>query len=93
MEQIDTFIKKITRYPGNGDKKKWYMDSYADFGGNVGKVYDYQVADYAKKHLRFFDRFNLRKVATAMMWSFSILSKSVEEPNIKNGKWKFYVDY
>ena len=93
MEKIDTWMKKATRFPGSNDTKKWYMDSYADFGGSVGKVYDYQVADYAKKHLRFIDRFNLRKVATAMIWSFSILSQSIEEPNIKNGKWKFYVDF
>lgn len=74
-------------------KNKWYMDSYADFGGDIGKIYDWQVADYAKKHLRFIDRFNMRKVSTAIQWSFSILSKSLEEPNIKNGKWKFFRDF
>ena len=76
------------------DKKVdyWYMTSYADFGGDVGRVYDYQVADYAKKHLRFIDRFNFRKVGAAVVGSFEILSKSIEDP-YPNKNWKFYRDY
>lgn len=77
------------RYP---EMKDWWKNSYADFGDDVGLVYDYQVADYTKKHMRFIDRFNFRKVAGAMFHSFSILSKSIEEPNIGKKNWKYYKD-
>ena len=94
LERIELFTKPHRiDFDKIHSMRKWYMDSYADFGGDIGKIYDWQVADYAKKHLRFFDRFNMRKVSTAMQWSFSILSKSIEEPTIKNGKWKFFKDF
>lgn len=62
-----------------------YWDGYADFGDF--KVYDKDVADYVKAHLRFQDRFDIRKITEAVLLAFSILSKSVEEPEEKN--WKF----
>ena len=65
-------------------KKRRYYDGYADFGDF--KVYDKDVAVYVKKHLRFFDRFDIQKVTEAVLYSFSILSKSVEPPE---GNWKF----
>ena len=87
-------IKKIikTIIDRKPKEKNWWMDTYADFGDEVGKVYDYQVADYAKKHLRFLDRFNMRKVGAAMMYSFEILSKSTEEPDLKKN-WKYFKDF
>lgn len=71
-----------------GEKKG--VDGYADFGDFL--VYDKDVGKYARKHMRFIDWLDPEKVGTAMMYSFSILSKSVDEPNIKNGKWKFFKD-
>lgn len=67
----------------DGSKKYW--DGYADFGDF--KVYDKDVADYVKAHLRFRDRFDIRKITESVLLAFSILSKSVEEPEEKN--WKF----
>ena len=75
-----------------GKQKTRYWDSYADFGGEVGRVYDKDVAAYTKKHLRFIDRFDIRKVVEASQYSFSILSKSVEEPKPKKKNWKYYRD-
>lgn len=86
------FTKNGHKRFGDRENKNWYKHSYADFGGDVGRVYDYQVADYTKKHLRFFDRFNLRKVAGAMFLSFGILSKSTEEPDVGKKNWKYYKD-
>ena len=71
-----------------GGSRDWWKTTY----GDVGRVYDHQVADYTKKHLSFFDRFNMQKVAAANMYSFEILSKSVEEPDIKKKNWKYYKD-
>lgn len=75
-----------------GGSRDWWKTTYSDFGGDVGRVYDHQVTDYTKKHLSFFDRFNMRKVTAANMYSFSILSKSVEEPDVKKKNWKYYKD-
>ena len=58
---------------------------YADFG--TFKVYDRDVALYAKKHLKLLDRLNMEKVTEAVMYSFSILSRSVKPPEGDN--WKF----
>lgn len=87
-----TTIKVGTHDGGyaNGTKD-WYKTTYADFGGDVGKVYDYQVAEHLKKHMRFFDRFNLGKVAAATQYSFAILSGSLEEPSSKKN-WKYFKD-
>lgn len=63
-----------------------YRDGYARFAdGRI--LYDKDVAAYAKKHLRFFDRFDVRKVTEAALFSFSILSGAAEPPKQKN--WKF----
>ena len=87
------FKKQRKEECGNyGGSKNWYKTTYADFGGSVGKVYDYQVADYTKKHLRFFDRFDMNKVVAASQYSFSILSKSVEEPKPGKKNWKYFKD-
>lgn len=70
----------------NMKKESKYWDGYADFGdGRIVK--DSDVAKYTKKHLRFRDRFDIRKVTEAVLYSFSILSGSVEEPKGKN--WKY----
>ena len=92
-ETVLQTIKTCSAFNKNKEKNDWWKDSYADFGEDVGEVYDWQVADYTKKHMAFFDRFNLRKVAAAMNYSFSILSKSVEEPNLKKKNWKYFRDF
>lgn len=76
-------------YGKGGD---WSKDTYADFEGSVGRVYDHQVAAYTKKHMRFLDRFNIRKVVAASMYSFGILSGSVEEPDPGKKNWKYFKD-
>ena len=77
---------------GNSEKD-WYKTSYSDFCDGRGELYDYEVADYTKRHMRFFDRLNIRKVTSAAMWSFEILSKSTEEPCKGKKNWKFYKDF
>lgn len=71
--------------------KKWYMHTYATHDNGATRIYDYQVADYTKKHMRFIDRFNIRKVGAAMLCSYAILSNAVQEPSEKK-KWKYYKD-
>ena len=65
--------------------------THYNYGGD-GKVYDHQVASYTKKHMRLIDRFNLRKVVAATMYSFGILSGSVEEPKTGKKNWKYFRD-
>lgn len=76
-------------FESRGKKKR--IDGYAEFSDGL-RVYDRDVGKYARKHMRFIDWLDPEKVGTAMMFSFSILSKSVEEPKDKNGKWKFFRD-
>jgi len=63
-----------------------YSDGYADYPGK-GKIYDKDVAKLVSKHLRFFDRFNVRKVVEAGIYAQLMLMGVVEEPKKKN--WKF----
>ena len=66
----------------------------SDYPG-VGIVKDTDVAKYAKKHLRFVDRFSVTKVAQAALFSQDILFKVIESdelPKAKNWKFKF-TDY
>lgn len=93
MAVEDCYTNDHKVVPGDSKKKKPWLDGYADFGGDVGRVYDKDVGCYTRKHMRFIDWFDPCKVASAMMWTFSILSKSVEEPDIKNGKWKYFKDF
>ena len=72
-------------------KEKPWMETYSEWADGTC-VYDWELADYTRKHMRLFDRLNMRKVASAMMYSFSILSKSVEEPKLKKN-WKYYRDF
>lgn len=71
---------------------KEYFDNAAYFDDGRLVVSDKDVATYTKKHMHFFDRFNIRRVVECAMYSFSILSKSVEEPRNKNPKknWFYY---
>lgn len=90
LEKLDCYVKECKRISETA--KNRCMDSYADFGGTVGRIYDWQIADYVKKHLRFIDRFNLKRVTSAVMYGFCILSKNCDEPNSKKKNWKFYKD-
>lgn len=76
-------------------------DRYYEVGGfwsdypGVGIVKDVDVAKYARKHLRFMDRFSVTKVAQAALFSQDILFKVIgndELPKAKNWKFKFH-DY
>lgn len=85
-------LKDYLDHERKGHMRKWltpnkkrYYNGYADFGDF--RVYDKDVAKYAKAHLKFFDRFDMRKVTEAVLYSFSVLSKSVEPPEGDN--WKF----
>ena len=75
---------RLWNFLHRGSKKYW--DGYADFGSF--KVYDKDVAEYVKKHLRFRDRFDIRKITESALLSFSILSGSCEPPE-KGDNWKF----
>lgn len=83
--------KQATHY-NYGKVGDWSKDTYADFGGTIGKVYDHQIASYTKKHMSLLDRLNLRKVVAASMYSFGILSGSIEEPNPGKKNWKYFKD-
>ena len=72
-------------------KNKYWMDTYSEWDDGT-RLYDWQVADYTRKHMRLIDRLSMRKVAAAMMHSFSILSKSTEEPKLKKN-WKYFRDF
>lgn len=65
-------------------KRLGYNDGCAKFADRI--VYDKDVALFVEKHLRFIDRFNVRKIAESALISFSMLSGSVDIPK---GKWKF----
>ena len=84
-------FKQATHY-NYGKVGDWSKETYADFGDGRDRVYDHQVASYTKKHLSLLDRLNLRKVVAASMYSFGILSGSVEEPNIGKKNWKYFKD-
>lgn len=87
-------LKKIKKLISDWWNKSdiWYSrygDGYADYPG-VGIVYDKDVAEYAKKHLRLIDRLDMRKVAEAVIASQGILF-GVDNPNEYTDKknWKF----
>ena len=65
--------------------EKKCSDGYADFG-NGEILYDKDVADFVKKHLRVVDRFNVRKVCEATLQAFAMLQSHEEIPK---GNWKF----
>ena len=54
--------------------KKKYSDDYADFSQyGKGQIYDWQVAEFAMKHLKPWDWLNPYKIANAMDVSFTCL--------------------
>lgn len=66
-----------------------YGDGWADYPG-VGKVYDRDVAKFAKQHLRLIDRLDIRKVTEAVIMSQDILFKVFTEDELpKKKNWKF----
>ena len=68
-----------------------YADTYADFSSTgYGKVYDYQVAEFAMKHLKPWDWLNPYKVTVAINTAFYCLQAFDEDPE-KN--WKELFDY
>lgn len=66
-----------------------YFNGYADYPG-VGKIYDKDVARYAAKHLRWYDRFDIRKVTEAVLYSQMILMGVAKPEEFGNDEhWKF----
>ena len=66
-----------------------YGDNWADYPG-VGKVYDKDVANFAKRHLRLIDRLDVRKVTEAAIMSQDILFGLFTEDELpKKKNWKF----
>lgn len=77
----------IGKYVGKYNPKEWY----ARFPDTGKKVYDVDVAQYAFKHLRLIDCFDIRKVTSAILMSFTDLSQ--DDPKDRflkpNEKFKF----
>lgn len=69
----------------------WGNNRYSEEGyiiyPGVGKITDNDISDFTLKHLKFFDRFDAKKVAQAGVWSELFLEKCVEEPDKEN--WKY----
>lgn len=73
----------------NKDKEFVLYDRWSDYPG-VGRVTDRQVAKYARKRLKFWDRFNPTKVALAALTAQDILFKVLDKDDLpKNPNWKF----
>jgi len=68
---------------------KGYYDSQATFPNGL-IVTDEEVAKYTDAHMHPEDKKDIRRVTECALFSFSILSKSVEPP--KEEPWFYYDD-
>ena len=66
--------------------KNWWADCWSRKVGCEKIVKDSDVAEYAYKHLRLRDKFNINAISSAVLMSHCILMGDVEEPE---GKWFF----
>lgn len=80
------FMIRFSKSALRGFRKTKYWNCYSDFG-NGKIVYDKDVANFVKKHLRIRDRFDLRKFVEATLLAADILGGATEEP--KDKSWKF----
>ena len=70
-------------------KKRWKCEKrYVTFTDGR-RLYDYQVASFAWKHMKFFDRFSIEKFTTAVLVSFVILQSESIDPDFNHNDWKF----
>lgn len=53
---------------------KRLFDTYADFGEGR-RIYDYQIAEFLVKHLKFWDWFNPYKIVAAASYAFYCLQE------------------
>ena len=67
---------------------KGYYDSQATFDNGKLVVTDKEVAEFTDKHMHPEDKKDIRRVVECAMYSFSILSKSVEPP--MKEPWFYY---
>lgn len=81
---INFYKRQVSKLRGYDEK-----EFYAKFPDGI--VYDADVARYARKHLRLIDFLDFRKVATAILWSFTILQadKNEDFSDIMNQNQKF----
>lgn len=72
-------------------KEKNYWNQWAEFPDDKHKliVTDNDIWMYVKKHTRFIDRLDGRKVVEAAQYAFSILSKSIDPPKNPNFIWRW----
>lgn len=67
---------------------KWKSDGWADFGDF--KIYDSEVADFLKKHMRLIDRLDVEKVVAAAFYVFTLIQEDRQgKEKLKSGNWKF----
>lgn len=67
--------------------KRKGTERYATFEDGR-KLYDDQVAEFAWKHMSFFDKFSFRKIVSAGLASFAIMQDE-HDPNRTKEGWKF----
>lgn len=68
--------------------KKFVSDSWSDFGSF--KVYDHDIAEVLRKHLRFRDRFNFDKVVEAAAWAHTLMAENEgKDPFDKSYRFEF----
>lgn len=85
LELIHNAVKHI--------EEKRYHGGEIDYPG-VGLITDKEVAAYARKHLHWYDRFDVRKTVEAGLMSQCILMgvitpEEVDLNNALNKKWYF----
>lgn len=69
-------------------RKTWRNDNFVNCGDYV--VYDSEIVEFLKKHMRFVDRLDLNKVLAAEVAAYEMIcyEKESHEP-FKSGKWYF----
>ena len=79
--------------PGNG--KAFIYPTTIDYPGTE-KFTDLDISKYLKKHMRFIDRLDYRKVTIAGQYAFSLIAGCLKEDELdiegNADKWKFRFD-
>lgn len=67
-------------------RKKQYSEGWTDYPGKE-RIYDRDIARFVKQHLRFIDRFNVRRISEATIDAFYMHIGINRIPETKD--WKF----